>query len=190
MVEQSFLRRRDMRELSLLERWLTAVAAVFSILGVLASFAIMAGLLPQPSESREGPPQPEATAPTDATPVEKVKATPIEPGPSPTPEMTETTRRPEIPKTPEFPVQARLEDGQQHVMLEGDLGVSIAFSEVASTPIATLRINHEGDQEVKALLGAGDVFTVEVRGARYRISVLLLSFETREIQVQIDRVDG
>jgi hypothetical protein len=74
-------------------------------------------------------------------------------------------------------------------MLGGDLGVSAAFSEVASTPIATLRINHEGVQEVKALLAAGEAFTVEVRGARYRISVLRLNLEAREIHVQIDKVD-
>lgn len=178
-----------MRELSHLERWVATMAGVVTIVGGLAGLASMAGLLPQRSESQEGTPL-EATAPTSDTPGEKEEeATPVEIVPSPPPERTETTRRQETPRPSEFPVQARLEDGQQHVMLGGDLGVSVTFSEVASTPIATLRIHHEGDQEVKALLGAGDVFTVEARGARYRISVLRLSFEAREIQVQIDKID-
>jgi hypothetical protein len=35
---------------------------------------------------------------------------------------------------------------------------------------------------------AGDAFTVTVHGTQYRISVLSLRFETREITVQIDKI--
>ena len=181
-----------MRVLSRLERGVAVGAGVVTILGGLVAFASYVGLLPRPSEGREGTEvtATELTTATDGGSVEEPeKVAPVEPRPSPPPEMTETARPQASPSSPEFPVQARLQDGQQYVMLGGDLGVSAAFSEVASTPIATLRINHEGVQEVKALLAAGDAFTVEVRGARYRISVLRLNLEAREIHVQIDKVD-
>jgi hypothetical protein len=154
MVKQSFLGDSDMRELSSLERGVAVGAGVVTIIGGLAAFASHMGFLPRPSESREGTEltTTELTSATDGAGLEEAEeAAPVESGPSPPPEMTETTR-PQAPPSPrEFPVQARLQDGQQHVMLGGDLGVSAAFTEVASTPIMTLRINHEGVQEVKAL---------------------------------------
>jgi hypothetical protein len=191
MVKQFLHRRCDMRELSRLERGVAVGSGVITILGGLAAFAIYMGLLPRSSESREGTEL--TTTELTTTQGERVEeaeeVAPVESGPSPPSEMTETARPQAPPSPPEFPVQARLQDGQQHVMLGGDLGVSAAFSEVASTPIATLRINHEGVHESNALLTAGDVFTVAVRGSRYRISVLDLNFEARELQVQVDKVD-
>jgi hypothetical protein len=87
-----------------------------------------------------------------------------------------------------FPTKARLQNGEQLVVLEGDLAVGIAFSEVASIPIATLRINHDRMEEVKALPLAGNAFPVSVRGQEYRISVVRLSMEAKEIDLRIDQV--
>lgn len=175
-----------MHELSHLERRVAFWAGVVTIIGGLAA---LGGYLSRLSMSPEGtgPIATELTTTTQEEGREGEEVTPVETGPSPTPQ---TTPLQAIPKPPEFPVQARLEDGQQHVMLAGDLGIGATFSEVASTPIATLRINYEGTQELKALQMAGDAFTVTVHGAKYRISVLRLNFEARELAVQIDKIDS
>jgi hypothetical protein len=177
-----------MRELSHVERWVAFWAGIVTIIGGLASFASMTGLWSRPpmSPGGIGSMVTELTTTREGE-VEDTGGTLVEFGPSPTP-RTETAPPQATPRLPQFPVQARLEDGQQYVMLAGDLGIGATFSEVASTPIATLRLNHEGTSELKALQMAGDAFTVTVHGTQYRISVLSLRFETREITVQIDKI--
>lgn len=177
--------RRLSRWLSL-SRWASIATIVGALWVVTEGVPRLLSRGDPPAESSTSPSPPDdVTIATNATPTPSLPP-PLLPQVS---VFLRPTAAADAVNVEEFPQQAHLRNGEQHVALRGKLGVSATFAEVASEPIATLRINQNGAESTVALPMAGTVFTARIAGVDYRISVLRLNLERGEVDIQLDKIE-
>ena len=93
------------------------------------------------------------------------------------------------PAAEELPRTLLLEDGDQEVLLDGLVGLSVEFGKVGAEPFMTLHVNVEGrEPQHHPILGAGERVGFEVRGKKYAVAVLKVDWEAKTGRLRMDAV--
>lgn len=94
----------------------------------------------------------------------------------------------EEPLKPDFPVEFILADGEQKVLLGGQVGLAIDFNRVGSKEFLTLHISVAGEPAAHhAILSGGGRCEFRAGGKTYVASVLRWDARAQEAALRVDR---
>lgn len=87
----------------------------------------------------------------------------------------------------ERPLVLSLSEGEQEVIMAGQVGVAVSFSEIDEIPLATLRINVAGTEPTNhAILGAGGRVGFQLSGKAHHVYILRIDHKHRTADLRVE----
>ncbi len=94
----------------------------------------------------------------------------------------------QAPVAPELPVEFTLADGEQKVLLGGEVGLAVDFNRVGAKELLTLHISVAGEPATHhAILSGGGRYEFRAGGKTYVVSVLRWDARAQEAALRVDR---
>jgi hypothetical protein len=169
------------------EGFYTKLGVILAVLGLISGYLFWR----YPLQSRgsagslEGALGPTLTSDGNGTTGERLGSGP---GPDPPRPKPPAPPPPTQQATSELPAEFTLSDGEQKVLLSGQVSVGIQFNHIGEEQFLTLRINSSEGSKNQAILGTGGRLRFRNANSEYYVSILRFDNAARTAMLRVDRV--